>query len=105
MKFLQVKTNSYLKNFSHFNEEIVIHGKHPLIPHEISDSYRNLIEFCWDQNPDKRPKFIDIVNALKNDREFITSDINKDSFLNYVNEVDNNKDLTHMRHCKLRTKH
>ena len=44
------------------------------------------------QNQENKPKFIDIINNLKNDPGYITKDVDKNSYFKYANRVDNNKD-------------
>jgi len=39
----------------------VIAGLRPTIPDDCPGSYRSLIEDCWQENPEKRPSFTDIV--------------------------------------------
>ena len=69
----------------------VINGERPEIDETVNDSYRNLIERCWAQNPLDRPSFDEIVEYLKTDEGLITSTIEKEDFLNYVDFIDNYK--------------
>lgn len=61
----------------------------PPIPNELPKSYKDLIESCWQENPDKRPTFNEILDTLKTDKGFITEGINEKEFLDYVDLVDN----------------
>lgn len=45
----------------------IVDGKHPTIPDTVSDFARDLIECCWDINPEKRPSFDEICDALNTD--------------------------------------
>ena len=40
----------------------------PKRPENIPDHYWDLIQKCWQQNPDDRPTFEEIVNILKDDK-------------------------------------
>lgn len=50
-------------------------GERPAFKYYI-DEYKDLIERCWSQNPEKRPTFSEIVEELRNNAGFITSDVN-----------------------------
>lgn len=51
------------------NKNIIIHhimnNIRPSKPHNISDNYWELIQKCWDNNPNYRPTFNEIVDILK----------------------------------------
>lgn len=51
----------------------------PKIDQKVYGCYRQLIELCWSQNPEERPTFKEIT-ILKNNKEFITKNINKEEF-------------------------
>lgn len=55
----------------------------------IPESYQNLIERCWDQNPSKRPSFNDIVEELKNNPEFITDMMESTEYEDYIDFIEN----------------
>ncbi|OHT08687.1 TKL family protein kinase [Tritrichomonas foetus] len=55
----------------------------PIIPFNTPDGVRNLIERCWDRNPDLRPTFDEIVNLFQRG-EIILNGANKETFMNYV---------------------
>lgn len=69
----------------------VASGKRPEFKQEIPKSYRDLIESCWSQEPHRRPSFQQIVDLLKNNKEFITENVNEDVFFDYINYIDNFK--------------
>ena len=54
----------------------------------INDSYRRLIEQCWSQNPEDRPSFEYIANELKMNTEFITDQIDKEEYFNYIKSIE-----------------
>ena len=60
----------------------------------ILQSYRNMIEECWQPDPQKRPSFDEIIKKLKNDHGFTDEKVNKKDFLDYVNYIDACKDET-----------
>ncbi|KAF2073596.1 hypothetical protein CYY_005085 [Polysphondylium violaceum] len=44
---------------------MVTKGERPLIPIDCPSDYTKLIKACWNQNPKKRPKFIQVIDILK----------------------------------------
>ena len=62
-------------------------GFRPKIKGNVPDAYRNLIESCWSQDPDKRPSFDNIVKDLESNEEFITELIDKIEFEDYVDYI------------------
>ena len=69
----------------------VIQGYRPKFLKEIPMSYLNLIERCWEKEPENRPTFDQILNQLKNDRGFITDQIDEEKFKKYVKYIDDYK--------------
>ncbi|KAK8889286.1 hypothetical protein M9Y10_034032 [Tritrichomonas musculus] len=59
-------------------------GYRPVFKETIPNCYKQLIEKCWDQDPKKRPTFEEIVNHMKTNQEFITENVDKEEFLNYI---------------------
>ena len=55
----------------------------------IPESYQNLIERCWDQDPSNRPSFNEIVEELKNNPEFITDMVELVDYEDYIDFIDN----------------
>ena len=47
-----------------------------------------MIKECWSQNQDERPTFEEIVDKLKKNPDFITENVDKDEFLNYIDYID-----------------
>lgn len=45
----------------------VINGKRPVIPESVPPAFRDLIQDCWENNPDDRPTFDDIVRRFLSD--------------------------------------
>ena len=68
----------------------VIRGVRPVFNIDIHECYRKLIEKCWQQEPEKRPTFNEIVELLRNDEEFLTDEVDEDEFFKYVKFVDDN---------------
>ncbi|KAK8840242.1 hypothetical protein M9Y10_031187 [Tritrichomonas musculus] len=69
------------------NEITKNHGR-PKFTKQIPDCYRKLIEKCWSEDPSERPIFKEITNQLKTDPNFITKNVNKEEYFNYVNFVE-----------------
>ena len=61
----------------------------PSFKFAIPSSYKNLITDCWNEDPKKRPTFEEINSRIKNDPGFITENIDKEEFLNYISLIDN----------------
>ena len=64
----------------------VCSGKRPPIPDYISESWRTLIEACWNQTPSKRPSFAQIVSELAS-AKFATDGVDLDIFRRYQEKV------------------
>ena len=45
-------------------ETLIRKSQRPTLPEKISSDLKNLIESCWDQDPQKRPSFADIVQMM-----------------------------------------
>lgn len=67
----------------------VIDGNRPEFYQSLPDCYQQLIEKCWDNDPNERPSFDEIVEHLKSEKEFITDTVNIDEFYAYVKYIDN----------------
>lgn len=78
-------------NNQKFNE-IVNNQSRPLIKETIPESYKILIEKCWDHNPGLRPTFDEIVYELRNNSDFITLKNNKEYYIKYISFIDENTD-------------
>ena len=61
----------------------------PKFNSDIPDCYKELIEACWSQDPQKRPTFSDIVEEIKTDNSYITDLMDELEFLDYVDFIDN----------------
>jgi len=51
-------------NYEKFKRAVCLNHERPDIPVECEESLRNLINNCWDKNPNKRPSFTEIINDL-----------------------------------------
>lgn len=69
---------------------IAPNGYRPEIKSDVPDCWRKLIEKCWSQDPSQRPTFSEIVDLLKIDQDFITSTVDQDEFLNYIEYLEDN---------------
>ena len=63
-------------------------GERPQFTYEIPETYRILIERCWDHDPTKRPPFAEIVDELKNDEGFHTENFEEDDYQDYIDFID-----------------
>ena len=91
----QIMTNEEL--FQGLNErpgqfrQFVIEGGRPNKFGNIPNCYSKLIQRCWSDNPKERPSFGEIIDLLKNDREFITEDVSEKDFRDYIKFIDESK--------------
>lgn len=46
-------------------EDAIIDGLRPSIPSECATPFKNLVEQCWANEPDDRPRFTEIVKSLE----------------------------------------
>lgn len=78
-------------------------GNFPVIPDVVPLAYKDLINRCLSLDPESRPDASDIVKELKENKEYITEEINEGEFLDYVYYIDNYKasfDHSHLIHYK-----
>ena len=78
-----------LHSFIEIIKKVVFDKERPKIDQNVPSSYRNLIEKCWQEDPNKRPSFDEIVNLLETDPGFILDSVDQDDFFNYVDYVKN----------------
>lgn len=80
------------KPFSDINSYVLMNkiaeGARPEFNKQIPESYKDLIERCWAENPKDRPTFSDILIELKQNHEFITDKVNEDEFIKFVKFID-----------------
>lgn len=63
-------------------------GEMPEFPSSTPKAFQDLIERCWAKNPEERPTFDEIVFLLRTDPEFISKNVNKEEYKNYINLLD-----------------
>lgn len=66
-------------------------GQRPVKPESIPDCYWNLIQKCWDQAPENRPKFSEIVELMKDDK-FAINEFGMETDLDELHEYQNRVD-------------
>ena len=66
-------------------------GIRPDLDQPMPESYKNLIEKCWSQDPSIRPSFDEIVKELKSDSGFITDLVDEGQYQDYVDYIDEYK--------------
>lgn len=71
-------------DFDQLKNSIVSQKVRPEIPQDVPKPYKDLIEKCWSQDPKERPTFEDIVNQMKNEKEFVNETIEKVEFFEYI---------------------
>ncbi|KAK8847086.1 hypothetical protein M9Y10_019664 [Tritrichomonas musculus] len=79
------------KTFEGLNlNQIIINikrGHRPSFKHPIPKCYQELIENCWNQNPQERPTFDEIVDVMKNNPEFIIGKVDEHLFKEYIEYI------------------
>ena len=66
-------------------------GERPEFVGSVPEVFKDLIERCWNQEPEKRPTFEEIVDQLKNNPKFITDTVDENEYLNYIEYIDEYK--------------
>ena len=85
-------TENPFESFDFFRMLIEIQkGTRPEFKSPIPEAYKNLIEKCWNNDPMKRPTFQEIVENLKNDKKFITEEIDEKQYFDYIKYIDEYK--------------
>lgn len=59
----------------------------PTIYPEVPNSYRELMEACWDNNPDNRPSFEDIIRRVKDTDLLIFDGADIDEYQDYESRI------------------
>ena len=81
----EIMTNEIIfKDMNQF--QVMIQFRYP-----IYECYRKLIADCWNEKPDKRPSFDEIVHRLKNDSSFLTENIDENEFLNNISLLEDDE--------------
>ncbi|KAK8843302.1 hypothetical protein M9Y10_025157 [Tritrichomonas musculus] len=75
-------------------------GIRPEFNSSTTGCYRDLIEKCWSNDYEKRPTFDEIVHTLKTNPDFITENIDKDEFLNYIEYIENSSNSPESNNTK-----
>lgn len=65
----------------------VASGYHPKFKHSIPYAYRKHIEKSWSEDPFNGPSFSEIVDHLEKDPNFITLNVDKEEYLNYISYI------------------
>lgn len=69
--------------------EVMNLKRRPEFKFPIPSCYKKLIEDCWNDNPNKRPTFDQIVQELKNNHDFIDSfSVDEDEFIEFTDMID-----------------
>lgn len=81
-------------SFSNIVYEILTSEKPILneIPDFIPQAYRELIERCRSPHPNERPTFDQIVSQLRSDPGFITENVDKNDYYNFIDFLENYQD-------------
>ncbi|KAK8836215.1 hypothetical protein M9Y10_039847 [Tritrichomonas musculus] len=66
-------------------------GIRPQFIDDVPSCFRKLIERCWNNDPDKRPTFDEIVHLLENDTEFITDLVDSTEYYKYIDYIKSNQ--------------
>ncbi|KAK8899122.1 hypothetical protein M9Y10_001423 [Tritrichomonas musculus] len=58
---------------------------------QISESFKNLIQICCEDDVSKRPSFEQIVSDLKTNLGFINDTVDKEKYMQYIDYIQNSK--------------
>jgi serine/threonine protein kinase len=78
-------------------------GKRPQLPHYCPSQLSNLIQQCWDGNPDERPNFQEICTKLRHIKGLLLTGMAKfvrmdDTFLICMRRMKKEKELNYELH-------
>ena len=90
-QILTLKMPYPFKNYYELFKKVVVDKNRPELTKDISKPFQNLLEKCWDHNPNKRPSFQEIADELKTNSDFITNVINENEYYDYIDLIDNSK--------------
>ncbi|KAK8896552.1 hypothetical protein M9Y10_014460 [Tritrichomonas musculus] len=77
-----------IKSFQQLLNEMRIDSKKPPFKKPIHVVYFELINRCWMHNPEKRLTFKEIVNRLKNNKDFLTNDVDENEYRAYIRMIE-----------------
>lgn len=84
MKYkFDVKTPRSITGFA----DLIRSGNRCIIPDEVPKFYKDLINSCWETNPDKRPSFSEIVNLFESSKDFLLGNADKDEVDQFINKI------------------
>lgn len=63
---------------------VILKGYRPKFSQPIPFCYKNLIKKSWNENKDSRLCFRQICNQLEKNPNFITPNVNKEEYYNYI---------------------
>ena len=90
MLLYEIYSNKYpFEGYSAYNIIYdVTKGRRPKLSNSIPEIYRKLIISCWNDDPDQRPPFDNILNDLRNNKNFITDDVDESLYLSFIDIID-----------------
>lgn len=59
----------------------------PPFNNNISQAFKDLIKKCWDEDPDHRPTFEEILNDLKSDTKYILDDVDLNIYHRLIDDL------------------
>ncbi|KAK8857781.1 hypothetical protein M9Y10_016193 [Tritrichomonas musculus] len=62
----------------------ILQGKRPQIDSSVPDLYKNIIESCWAQDPDKRPSFDTIASKTMLNQNLMNFNLDFDEYSEYI---------------------
>ena len=76
-------------------------GKMPLFDSSTPECFKELIQRCWNRDPEERPTFKEIIHLLRTNPDFIFDGVEKDEFFDYVKYLDHYQKITMRRRSSL----
>ena len=70
--------------------EAIMGGLRYVIPEEVPEFYASLIQRCWDDNPEKRPSFEEIVNEFEYNDDFMLDGSDAEEVRKFIDDIKQN---------------
>ena len=84
---LMVEKQAYNENDQQIMYSVIFNNR-PKFTKMIPECYKTLINSCWDDDPEKRPSFDDILKDLTNEKSGFTINIDKKEYQEYQKQLD-----------------
>lgn len=69
-----------------FNDS-VLKGLRPSLPDDMDHEIAKVLQFCWDQDPEKRPTFLDILRFFHTYTKPLLPDVDQSAYVSYIESI------------------